>query len=510
MKMKSLLIGLALVAGLMAQAADPLGAVKTVTPGVWTSSFNAAKEYAEANNVPMVVFWANPGCTMCEKLETACRGADFKAWMASRNLVMVFCMGTLGENKDCKVFAKDPNAKEFPYLAVYWPANTLGEEVYERFVGRSGKMGHGTSKSDALWLQFANAVDYCIPDWESGNPPPGPKPEPKPEPCVHAWDKGVETTPATCTKDGVRTFTCEKCLETKTEKITKLGHDYVEGVCTRCGKKQSTGPEINFDEPFDPMVAYKRSQSVNALVDGLDGYMGTAKITVGKINSKTRKVKVSASLSLFTGSKTSASLTVVPNENGTLTGTFKFKSPVGPMEFTIGYDDESKTLLVEADGEEASLEVGDVVLGGVLDTEEMFFSADIGEAEPLDNYDFVVDPPMGEPVYVKKGTKFSFDKVPSIKYKKYREDGETWYELVGLDDEVKTNVTGLKLSYTKTSGAFSGSFKVYASNESYTEKAPKLVSYKVTVKGVVVNGAGIGYTSVKIGKKTYTGTCQLD
>ena len=43
----------------------------------------------------------------------------------------------------------------------------------------------------------------------------------------HAWDEGKVTTAATCTQDGVKTFTCE-CGATKTEKIDRLGHDFAE------------------------------------------------------------------------------------------------------------------------------------------------------------------------------------------------------------------------------------------------------------------------------------------
>lgn len=39
---------------------------------------------------------------------------------------------------------------------------------------------------------------------------------------VHNWDKGVITTEPTTTKEGVKTYTCENCKETRTESIPKL------------------------------------------------------------------------------------------------------------------------------------------------------------------------------------------------------------------------------------------------------------------------------------------------
>ena len=42
----------------------------------------------------------------------------------------------------------------------------------------------------------------------------------------HAWDDGVITTPATCTTDGVKTYTCTICNATKTETIPATGHSY--------------------------------------------------------------------------------------------------------------------------------------------------------------------------------------------------------------------------------------------------------------------------------------------
>ena len=44
--------------------------------------------------------------------------------------------------------------------------------------------------------------------------------------AAHTWNAGVETTPATCTKAGVKTFTCTKCGYEKTEPIAVIAHKY--------------------------------------------------------------------------------------------------------------------------------------------------------------------------------------------------------------------------------------------------------------------------------------------
>ena len=61
----------------------------------------------------------------------------------------------------------------------------------------------------------------------------------------HAWDNGVITTAPTCENAGVKTFTCTRCKETKTEAISATGHTPVQipekpATCTEPGHKAGT------------------------------------------------------------------------------------------------------------------------------------------------------------------------------------------------------------------------------------------------------------------------------
>ena len=51
----------------------------------------------------------------------------------------------------------------------------------------------------------------------------------------HSYSSKV-TTAATCTTAGVKTFTCSKCKTSYTETIAATGHSYVNGICSNCGK----------------------------------------------------------------------------------------------------------------------------------------------------------------------------------------------------------------------------------------------------------------------------------
>ena len=99
--------------------------------------------------------------------------------------------------------------------------------------------------------------------------------------CEHTYDAGTVTTPATCDKAGVKTYTCTKCGTTKTEEIPALGHAYDDGVqtkaptckeegvktytCTKCGTTKTEAIAKSDKHTWDEGVVTKE---MTCLVDG--------------------------------------------------------------------------------------------------------------------------------------------------------------------------------------------------------------------------------------------------
>ena len=91
------------------------------------------------------------------------------------------------------------------------------------------------------------------------------------------------------------------------------------------------------------------------------------------------------------------------------------------------------------------------------------------------------------------GGKWNFAKAASVKWAKPK--GASEKELVVDTSKGKTNLSGLKLSYTPKKGTFKGSFNVYVLEGSGA--ATKLKKYKLNVSGVVVGGVGYGVATSK-------------
>ncbi len=71
------------------------------------------------------------------------------------------------------------------------------------------------------------SLTYRISLWETVLPSSG-----------HKYDDGKVTTDATCTTDGILTFTCQACGLTYTNTISATGHNFVNDLCAACGMEK--------------------------------------------------------------------------------------------------------------------------------------------------------------------------------------------------------------------------------------------------------------------------------
>lgn len=295
--------------------------------------------------------------------------------------------------------------------------------------------------------------------------------------------------------------------------------------CEKCGEPIDFLPVFDDDgdvdfEPLpvvdDPVGALtelltglKKPKTSNAVVIDDSSVIGTANVKLGSIKKASLSTKITVKVSLFTGKSYSATSTAYFDDDSgyyIAEGSLKFKrSPFGTLYYYLVYSSDYGVIF-EASSSDGSVYVysGSFTIGGSIGANELSFAVNADyEPDFGDGWEPVVGFPDGEPVYVKNGKKFAFNKAPTIKYKKYREDGETWYELVGLDDEKKTNVSALKLTYNAKTGIFKGSFKVYVTNECCTSGTPKLKKYTAKVTGCMIEGEGYGSAVLKVGKTQY-------
>ena len=233
---------------------------------------------------------------------------------------------------------------------------------------------------------------------------------------------------------------------------------------------------------------------------------GRASITLGKYNAKKNYLKASFKITTFAGKAYSKSLNVTPDEFGDfLDLRVVFASPIKTMTFNLVNNNGEYEIGGESDDQDYTVEAGTVKIGGALENGEILFSAEFDDLEPEnDNYSFIIDAPMGMVATVRGGKTLNFGAVPKLKYNTIREGGERWYELAEWDEDRYPNANAVKLSYKPATGVFSGSFKIYASNEFALDdgKKPTLKTYTAKVTGYVVDGVGIGTVSVKVGRRT--------
>lgn len=261
-------------------------------------------------------------------------------------------------------------------------------------------------------------------------------------------------------------------------------------------------------------TVYMKAQTCSAVVFEGDDVIGLATVKTTKasksIMEKKVKFRLAVTVEFFDSRKKLTAKEDVSfkedkhtDEYFTVEDTLEFKSPLGNMPFEFGYD-RDLGIYLRARNSNYTILTSQESARPTFDSSEFAFSVSMTESPELpDDYELLDILPEDEPIYVRNHRSWTFDRAPTIKYRKHRIDGETEYELVGLDDDRKTNLSALKLTYQSRTGMFKGSFTLYASNECCTERMPRIKKYKASVKGVMIDEEGYGTATVKIGSKTY-------
>ena len=128
--------------------------------------------------------------------------------------------------------------------------------------------------------------------------------------CEHT--NKTTTTTATCTKAGVETVTCKDCGKTvSTENVDALGHNYVDGTCSRCGEADPN--QGGSTEPTEPELLATFTLGANGSASHADGSEKTSysetnngyTLTLSgmsKVYGSARDAKGNSCLKLGTGS----------------------------------------------------------------------------------------------------------------------------------------------------------------------------------------------------------------
>ena len=129
--------------------------------GEWNWNFAEAKQIADEQHIPMVLFWGGASCTVCANVEYALEQWEATAWQKKRNLVMVFQSGTEGEMKE---LVKNSSGT-YPYICVYWNKGN-GVTTTNRFSGVVSGASRWPATGTTTAEHFINSVEMFIADYQ--------------------------------------------------------------------------------------------------------------------------------------------------------------------------------------------------------------------------------------------------------------------------------------------------------------------------------------------------------
>lgn len=207
--------------------------------------------------------------------------------------------------------------------------------------------------------------------------------------------------------------------------------------------------------------------------------VGVFTVKCGKVNAKKGTASVSATYTPISGKKK----------------TYKAQTvKVAGDEVTVNWDGLAVTIrgneFSGSDGMDGGLSVESAKIGGNWTRTDSAVYVDMDKNVLPEGVQTSLLPD-GEPVIAKNG-KWSFATAASVKMLKNKETKEK--ELVVDTSKGKTNLSGIKLTYTPKAGTFKGSFKVYALQNNMLKK------FSAKVNGLVVGDKGYGVATIpKVG-----------
>ena len=231
-------------------------------------------------------------------------------------------------------------------------------------------------------------------------------------------------------------------------------------------------------------TSFAKAQTVVGALYTVNGLAGTTQVKFGKISNK-RTVKISATASILMAGrakKVMAKAATVDVDN-LQAAVLSFKAPIGDMTLTMGADGTFKLM-------NATYFMGAATVGGALGGQKTFSLRGFDLAVPGTLLEELL--PYAETISV-AGTRWQFAKAASVKLVKNRTTNTS--DLVVDSSAGKTNLSGLRLTYTAKTGQFKGAFKAYGLSETNGKK--KVTKYTVNVIGFVVNGRGSGEASCR-------------
>ena len=243
-----------------------------------------------------------------------------------------------------------------------------------------------------------------------------------------------------------------------------------------------------------PYEAPKAMTLMGAVYDG-DAVVGIVELKLSKVNAKKKTGKVSGSVTTLDGNKHAIAAFNLKGIDGTSPQIVALKvKDLGTMNVTIGGKQFAGSL--------GDRHVQSAKVGGKWAGKAASVSVAVGDVSKFSGTMLRELLPDVESASVKNG-KWAFAKSAGVKWAKPKRGAsrsEYYDEASGKDLIVdtakgKTNLSGLKLTYTPKAGTFKGSFKVYALQGTGTSR--RLKSYTVNVTGVVVNGVGYGTAMCK-------------